>query len=520
MTEKVNFPWPDNKISPKTFTSLLLDTFNRMGPKRALTFVREGRIETRLSYHDLDQASDYLAGLFSEMGVSPGDCVLLFLPKCLYWVAAHLAVLKIGAISIPLNPAFKKRELEFFIGETRPALAVVGMEQKELTADIAPDLPLLSFDHKKPFDMIDMEKIRHGSDTISKQKMRDPGMIIFTSGTTGQPKGAVLTQGNLSHDAQNIIGIWSINQADVLCHALPLFHTHGLCFALHTTFLAGASTVMLDSFRPETVIDVLSEKEGELACTIFMAVPTMYSRLLDRVPESRSGFAHIRLLTSGSAPLLVQDFGRIRAVFGQEPVEREGMSETGMNFSNPVHGRRKPGSIGLPLPGLDVRVVDPEKQADLSTGLVGEIWLKGPGITPGYWKRPEETEKAFVDGWFRTGDLGCRDEDGYYFLTDRIKHIIISGGENVSPKEIEQVVNDLEQVLESSVVGLPDPVWGEKIVAAVVVHPESDLTSEIVEAHCKENLLAWKCPKELLFVKELPKNQMGKVLKEKVKELF
>jgi malonyl-CoA/methylmalonyl-CoA synthetase len=196
------------------------------------------------------------------------------------------------------------------------------------------------------------------------------------------------------------------------------------------------------------------------------------------------------------------------------------MSETGMNFSNPVHGRRKPGSIGLPLPGLDVRVVDPEKQADLSAGLVGEIWLKGPGITPGYWKRPEETEKAFVDGWFRTGDLGYWDEDGYYFLTDRLKHIIISGGENVSPKEIEQVVNDLEQVLESSVVGLPDPVWGEKIAAAVVVHPESELTSETVEAHCKENLLAWKCPKELLFVKELPKNQMGKVLKEKVKELF
>jgi malonyl-CoA/methylmalonyl-CoA synthetase len=520
MTEKDTAPWPENKIEQRPFTTLLFESLERMGPKRALTFVRGGEIETRLSYHDLNRASGYLSAHLFEMGVKQGDCVLLFLPKCVYWIAAHLAILKIGAISVPLNQDFKKRELEFFIQAASPALAVVGQEQMELVSGLAPDLLLISLDHEEPFDMGALEKTGRKANIVAEQNMSDPGMIIFTSGTTGQPKGAVLTQGNLSHDAQNISTIWKISQSDVLCHALPLFHTHGLCFALHTSFLAGASVVMLDAFSPDAVFELLSQSQGELACTLFMAVPTMYSRLLNRVPDSRSDFSHIRLLTSGSAPLLVRDFGRIREVFGQEPVEREGMSETGMNFSNPLRGPRKPGSIGLPMPGLEVRIVDPEKAADVLAGETGEIWLKGPGITPGYWKRPEETEKAFVDGWFRTGDLGRRNQDGYYFLTDRLKHIIISGGENISPKEIEQVINGIEDVVECAVVGIPDPAWGEKVVAAVKVQPDSGITFDTIKAHCKETLLSWKCPKEVLFVDELPKNQMGKVLKDKVEALF
>jgi malonyl-CoA/methylmalonyl-CoA synthetase len=241
---------------------------------------------------------------------------------------------------------------------------------------------------------------------------------------------------------------------------------------------------------------------------------------MEYLGDERVDFDHMRLWTSGSAPLLPQDFERIYKTFGKEPVEREGMSETGMNFSNPLRDKRKPGSIGYPLPDLAVRIVNPDTGADVEPGQTGEIWLKGPAVTPGYWRKPEETAKTFVQDWFRTGDLGRIDEDGYYYLTDRIKHIIISGGENISPKEIEVVVNQLEDVVESSVVGIPDEKWGEKVVAAVVRKPASNIKSKEIRAHCKNHLHDWKCPKEVVFVKELPRNTMGKVLKEEVKNIF
>jgi malonyl-CoA/methylmalonyl-CoA synthetase len=348
----------------------------------------------------------------------------------------------------------------------------------------------------------------------------DPGLIIYTSGTTGKPKGAVLTQQNLVHDAGNIIDIWQISDRDTLCHSLPLFHVHGLCFALHTALAAGSHTIMLDRFTPSAVLKSLSRKDPEGESTLFMAVPTMYSKLMDEMGDEIPDFSHLRLLTSGSAPLLVGEFERIRRIFGKEPVEREGMSETGMNFSNPIAGARKPGSIGLPMPGLGVRIVDPETFDDLPTGQTGEIWLKGPGISPGYWRKPKETREAFVEGWFRTGDLGKADEQGYYYITDRIKHIIISGGENISAKEVETVINLLEGVVESAVVGLPDTKWGEQVVAAVLCRPEAGLTPEKVRAHCNQHLHQWKSPKKIIFVDQIPKNTMGKILKDEVKKLF
>ena len=253
---------------------------------------------------------------------------------------------------------------------------------------------------------------------------------------------------------------------------------------------------------------------------MFMAVPAMYGKLMEYLGDERPDFEHMRLWTSGSAPLLAADFERIEQIFGKQPVEREGMSETGMNFSNPLHGSRKPGSIGIPLPGLKVRTVDPSSGKDVAPGQTGEFWLKGPAITPGYWRKPEETQKAFEQGWFKTGDLGNVDEDGYYYLTDRIKHIIISGGENISPKEVEAVINRIDGVAESSVVGIADEKWGEKIVAAVVKKPGSDLRIDDIRSMCKKHLHDWKCPKEVNFVEELPRNTMGKVLKEEVKQLF
>jgi malonyl-CoA/methylmalonyl-CoA synthetase len=284
--------------------------------------------------------------------------------------------------------------------------------------------------------------------------------------------------------------------------------------------IAGAKIVMCDEFSPETVIDLLSQPEGELACTILMAVPTMYLRMIDKMESGKRDFSHLRLLASGSAPLLPKDFEKIKKFFGKEPVEREGMSETGMNFSNPFRDVKKPGSIGLPLPHVEARIVNPETFRDLKPGEVGEIWLKGPNVTPGYWRKPRETEAVFMNGWFRTGDLGKRDEEGYYYITDRLKHIIISGGENISPKEIESVINQHPRVAESCVIGIADEKWGEKVVAAVVLKPGETLTGKEIQNHCKEHLLDWKCPKEVFFLGELPRNKMGKILKEGVAKLF
>jgi malonyl-CoA/methylmalonyl-CoA synthetase len=314
--------------------------------------------------------------------------------------------------------------------------------------------------------------------------------------------------------------IWEIKESDVLCHALPLFHVHGLCFALHTCLLAGSQVLLLDAFTPETIVNLLAGREGNPICSMFMAVPSMYARMMDFAEGKKLSFDKVRLWTSGSAPLLPKDFERIKRTFGKEPVEREGMSETGMNFSNPLRGVRKPGSIGLPLPGLEVRIVNPETLGEVAPGETGEIWLKGPAVTPGYWQQPEETTKTFVEGWFRTGDLGRTDEEGYYYLTDRLKHIIISGGENISPKEVEAVINRVDGVAESCVVGISDEKWGEKVVAAVVPKQGVPLAPEVILSFCKEKLHSWKCPKEIRFLETLPRNTMGKVLKKEVEKLF
>jgi malonyl-CoA/methylmalonyl-CoA synthetase len=284
--------------------------------------------------------------------------------------------------------------------------------------------------------------------------------------------------------------------------------------------MTGSHVLLLDRFVPETIVDLLTNKQRESRCTVFMAVPAMYNKLIEHLDDKTPDFSHMRLLASGSAPLSIQDFGRIKEVFGQEPLEREGMTETGMNFSNPLKGTKKPGSIGLPLPDLEVRIVDPETLQDLEPGQTGEFLLKGKSITPGYWKKPEETDRVFHDGWFRTGDLGKVDDEGYYYLTDRIKHIIISGGENISPKEIQNVINRIEGVIESAVVGVADEKWGEKVVAALVTDPGMTIEPKDISAICKEHLHDWKCPKEILLVDQLPKNTMGKVLQDEVKQLF
>jgi malonyl-CoA/methylmalonyl-CoA synthetase len=488
--------------------------------KRAITFLRNGAVETEISYLELNRDSNRMANALLEAGMVKGDRVILFIQKSLIFVVAHLALQKIGAITVPLNPGFKQSEMAYLLGDAAPRVAFTEPENEALVKAVNPDLPQLVVDTRSSYGKTDFFRSATADPPGIKIRPDDPGLIIYTSGTTGKPKGAVLTNKNLLHDAGNIIETWEISKSDVLCHALPLFHVHGLCFALHTALLAGSHVLMLDRFAPQPVMAALTHTEGPNVCTVFMAVPSMYSKLMDFLGDKKVDLTHMRLWTSGSAPLPARDFVRIRDVFGKEPVEREGMSETGMNFSNPLKGQRKPGSIGLPLPALRVRIVDPVSGDDVEPGHTGEIWLKGPGVTPGYWRKPAETAQAFAQGWFRTGDLGNVDADGYYYLADRIKHIIISGGENISPKEIETVLNQFDGVVESAVVGIPDDQWGEKVVAVVVTKPDCCIKPHEILTYCKKHLHDWKCPKEIRFMKALPRNTMGKVLKEDVKNLF
>ena len=496
------------------------EAFSAHKERPAVTSLRDGKIETEISYLQLQKDTNRMANTFMAMGIQKGDRVILFLEKSLIFVVAHVALQKAGAVTVPLNPGFKKSELEYLLHDAKAKMILSEKRKETLIGSIHPNLSKVVIDSQKPYHVIDMFRTASKDFTQAVVRPDDPGLIIYTSGTTGKPKGAMLTQKNLVHDARNIIKIWEISDRDVLCHALPLFHVHGLCFALHTSLLAGAHVLMLDQFTPRTVIPALSQQEGPCACTVFMAVPAMYTRLMEYLGDGKGDFRHMRLWTSGSAPLPVRDFDRIVRVFGREPVEREGMSETGMNFSNPLRGKRKPGSIGIPLPALKVRIVDPETGMDVNPGQTGEIWLKGPSVTPGYWRQPQETARALEQGWFKTGDLGKMDEDGYYYLTDRIKHIIISGGENISPKEVEAAINRIKGVRESSVAGLPDKKWGEKVAVAVAKNPDVDVRLEDIQAACKEHLHDWKCPKEIAFVEELPRNTMGKVLREKIKDLF
>jgi malonyl-CoA/methylmalonyl-CoA synthetase len=502
------------------FKDAFINTSAAFAKKKALSFFRGGSLETEISYGELDSDSNRMANTLISLGVSKGDRVILFFPKSLVFITAHIALMKIGAIVVPLNPGYKKSEMDYFIRDADPILIIFDAGEETAIKRIGPGIKKVMIHTQTPYESIDFFRSASDKLPLSVMKPDDAGLILYTSGTTGKPKGAVLTQRNLIHNAKSIMSAWQIKASDVLCHALPLYHAHGLTIALHPCLLAGAHVILLDQFSPDTVGNILLKQDGKHSCTLFMAVPTMYKKIGDYLGDRKRDFRHIRLWTSGSAPLLVKDFQRLKKLLGKEPVEREGMSETGVNFSNPLSGKRKPGSIGLPLSNLEVRIVHPETKLDVEPGRPGELWLKSPSVTPGYWRNMEETEKVFHNGWFMTGDLGRVDEEGYYYLTDRMKHIIISGGENISPKEVEGIINDLEDVLESSVVGLTDEKWGEKVVAAVATKPGITLKPSIIQAHCREHLHSWKCPKKVVFVNDLPKNTMGKVLIEEVKKLF
>ena len=433
---------------------------------------------TAISYGQLEDDVARTASLLIEYEVEPGDRVALQSEKSVAAVAVYLATLKVGAVFLPLNTAYTEVEIEYFIDDAEPVLFVEDAEA--LVADARTRPPL--------------------ADTLVMDD-DDLASIIYTSGTTGRSKGAMLSHGNLAANAQALHQIWGFTADDVLLHALPIFHVHGLFVGLHCAFLSGAPMVWLPKFDDGQVLDGLAK------ATVMMGVPTFYTRLLANPSFTQDRASHMRLFISGSAPLLESTFAEFEARTGKRILERYGMSEAVIITSNPLDGERIAGSVGYPLPGVDLRIA----------GETGTIEIKGPSVFAAYWRMPEKTAEEFTaDGYFITGDVGRQDPDGRVWISGRAKDLIISGGFNVYPKEIELIFDELAGVSESAVIGVPHPDFGEAVVAVVIGQgEESDLI-----AQARTRLAAFKAPKRVFFVDELPRNAMGKVQKNLLRERF
>jgi malonyl-CoA/methylmalonyl-CoA synthetase len=476
----------------------------------------------RVTYADLEANVRAGMGYLRSLGLKSGDRVALQLPKCLEFIDLHLATLRLGAVTLPLNPAYPPDELAFFLRDSGASLFFAAEPEAARAGLLFSELPDL-----KECIPLDPSRRERFESLLSgfKGMPVDEGpiqpdataAIIYTSGTTGRPKGAEITHGNLAANTAALHAAWGWRPDDVLLHVLPLFHVHGLFVALHGALYAGATTLLMRSFDPRRTLQALVERR----CTVFMAVPTIHRRLLALPDAGEFDLGGVRLITSGSDRLPAEVFTGFQRVFGQTLLERYGMTETGMNLSNPLAGERRAGSVGLPLPGVEARVVNPETGSPLPDGEVGEVQIRGPNVFKGYWRQPELTAAAFTpDGWFRTGDLGLREPDGYFTLKGRARDLIISGGLNVYPPEVERVLAEHPVVAACAVVGCPDPEWGERVTAVVVLKPGCEAAGEEIIAFCRARLAAYKAPKAVCFVEELPRNSMGKVQKGELRERY
>jgi len=431
----------------------------------------------------------------------------------------HLAAIRAGAISLPLNPAYPPDELRYFLEDSGASLFFAMEADEEPVAALLPELPDLRecifLDPSRPerFRAL-LDEAGTGStrpqDSGSPCSHDDTAVIIYTSGTTGRPKGAEITHGNLVSNLEALHTAWGWRAEDVLLHVLPIFHVHGLFVALHGALNAGATTRMMREFDARKVLESLASG----ACSVFMAVPTIHRRLLDVPAAKQFDLSGVRLITSGSDRLPDEVFTGFQETFGYTLLERYGMTETGMNCSNPLNGERRIGSVGPPLPGIDAKIVHPETRETLPDGDIGELEIRGPNVLKGYWRQPEKTAAAFsADGWFRTGDLGFREVDGYITLCGRSKDLIISGGLNIYPPEVERVLVEHPAVSNCAVIGCPDAEWGERVTAVVVLSGDEAVAEADLIAFCRERLAPYKSPKTVVFADDLPRNAMGKVQK-------
>ena len=482
------------------------------GTADALAFIRlpDGGA---VSYGALRAQTAQLARVLVAAGLKPGDRVAAQVEKSPTAVLLYLATLRAGGVYVPLNTAYTLAELEYFLEDAAPRVVVCVPERRREILPLAErfggaTLLTLGADAGSGTMVAAAAQEAAEFDDVARGSA-DPAAILYTSGTTGRSKGAVLTHGNLLSNARALAELWRFVPADVLLHALPLFHIHGLFVAINTVLAARASVLLLPKFEPTAVLAALPR------CTVMMGVPTFYTRLLGEPALDPAVTARMRLFVSGSAPLLLDTHRAWRERTGHAILERYGMSETGMNTSNPYEGERVPGSVGPPLPGVEVRIADPATGAPLPPGATGGIEVRGPNVFAGYWRQPERTRAEFRDGgWFITGDLGRIDERGYVWIVGRAKDLVISGGYNVYPKEVEEAIDALPGVGESAVIGVPHPDFGEGVTAVVVRAEHGPATDEAtIIAALRERLAAYKIPKRVLFAAALPRNAMGKVQK-------
>ena len=470
------------------------------------------------SWRDLDRSTAMLANLLQSLKLPAGSRIAVQVEKSVEALALYLATLRAGYVFLPLNTAYQSGEIEYFIGNAAPAVVVCSPKNFGWVSKIA-----FKAGTQSVFTLGDdrtgslLERAAHCSDqhSVAQRSADDLAAILYTSGTTGRSKGAMLTHGNLLSNAQVLKDYWGWKAGDVLMHVLPIFHVHGLFVAVHGALLNGSKMLWMAKFDPKRVLQKLPE------ATVFMGVPTLYVRLLAEPGLDKNVVRNMRLFVAGSAPLLIETFTEWQARTGHTILERYGMSETAMLTSNPYttdvrydgQSQRRGGTVGFPLPGVQLRVQG-DAGNNLFTGEIGGIQVKGPNVFAGYWQMPEKTKEEFTaDGFFKTGDVGKVDADGYVTIVGRSKDLIISGGYNVYPAEIEATINMLDGVAESAVVGVTDPDFGEVGVAVVIAKPGAQLEPSQILAGLKAQLANFKIPKRCYIVPELPRNAMGKVQK-------
>jgi malonyl-CoA/methylmalonyl-CoA synthetase len=498
-----------------------LETIAADDPDRALLETGEGR---RLNYGQMATIKGWLARSLEARGVKTGDRVVAQVEKSPEAIALYLACLQLGAIFVPLNTAYTFAELEYFLGDAAPTVAVVrpaDLQQAQAiaTACGVKHVETLGDDGAGSLFAISGAALLDVPCASPESSTHDPSTLaalLYTSGTTGRSKGAMLTRANLSSNARTLAQAWRFVSSDVLLHALPIFHVHGLFVAINTVLASGSSMLFLSKFDAEQIVRLLPR------ATVMMGVPTFYTRLLQHPGLNRDAVSNVRLFISGSAPLLAETHREFQTRTGHAILERYGMSETLMNTSNPYEGRRIPGSVGPALPGVEVRISDPENGRPLTDpDAIGMIEVRGPNVFSGYWRMPEKTAAEFrKDGFFITGDLGKRDAQGYVYIVGRGKDLIITGGYNVYPIEVELEIDALPSVNESAVVGVPHPDFGEGVTAVVVLSKNATLDDASIRNALEQRLARFKLPKRIVFVDELPRNTMGKVQKSVLRERY
>lgn len=485
------------------------------------------------SWSDLDRASAMMANLLQSLQLPAGSRVAVQVDKSVEALMLYLATLRAGLVFLPLNTAYQKNEIEYFVSDAEPAVVVCSADNFGWVSKIAFKAGcahVFTLNDNRTGSLLDRAAHHSDQNTPATNQADDLAAILYTSGTTGRSKGAMLTHGNLLSNAQVLQQYWGWRRAnqggDVLIHALPTFHVHGLFVAIHGALINGSPMLWMGKFDPKLAIDWMAR------ATVFMGVPTLYVRMLAEPSLTAQAASHMRLFISGSAPLLLDTFKQWQSRTGHSILERYGMSETVMLTSNPYQAdarfnqqsERRGGTVGFPLPGVGVRVVGVEGQTQ-PVGEVGGIQVQGPNVFKGYWRMPEKTREEFTaDGWFKTGDVGFVDARGYITIVGRSKDLIISGGYNVYPAEIEGVINDMAGVSESAVVGVPHPDFGEVGVAVVVAKAGAQLNADAIIAQLKAGLANFKIPKRCFVVDDLPRNTMGKVqknlLRQKYQNLF